>query len=93
MSTYSLFKRTPKQNKVKVIVKDFENYRNLLPKIGFYQSKFSVFKVSTDFEVMSENNQESESKELISFKESFRDYLENNNVDSKIKEILEEEIK
>lgn len=80
------------KTKVKIVIKDFENYRNLLPKIGFYQSKFATFKVSTDFEVVSVCSEKDTQSEMTTFRESFKDYLENNKIDDKVKEILQKEI-
>ena len=80
------------KTKVKIVIKDFENYRNFLSKIGLYQQKFMTFKVETDFEVISDNTQKCQSTEIKSFKESFSNWLRNQKIDSKITEILQKEV-
>ena len=78
--------------KVKVKIMDFESFREFLPLCSKYSTKFETFKYQTDFEIVSANNQKGIQAEMISFKESFKNWLEQQKIDSKIKEILEGEI-
>lgn len=80
------------KTKIKVKILDFESFRQFLPIVNKYSSKFEVFKYDTQFEVVSANNQKLIDKEMTSFKESFTNWLSQQKIDSKIKEILEKEI-
>lgn len=81
-----------KNTKVKVKIMDFESFRAFLPFVNKYASKFETFKYETSFEVVSVNTQKCKDTETKSFKESFTSWLSQQNVDPKIKEILEKEI-
>lgn len=80
------------KTKVKVKIQDFESFREFLPLTNKYSSKFELFKYETNFEVVSDNTQKSVKTEMTSFKESFMNWLKNQKIDEKIKEILQEEI-
>jgi DNA repair exonuclease SbcCD nuclease subunit len=79
------------KTKVKVKILDFESFRQFLPFVNKYSSKFEVFKYTTDFMVIAEKKDNSKT-ELISFKESFTNWLKNQKIDNKIKEILQKEL-
>ena len=83
----------PPKYKIKVKITDFEAFREFLPLCHKYYTKFETFKYTTDFEVISANNQKCISTEMTSFKESLSNYLKNNKIDESIRKILEEEIK
>ena len=80
------------KTKVKVKILDFESFRQFLPLVNRYSNKFSLFKYETNFTVISDINKEVGQTELISFKESFMNWLKNQKIDEKIKEILLKEI-
>lgn len=80
------------KTKVKVKILDFESFREFLPIISKYETKFEVFKYETNFEVITEKGEISTQKELSSFKESFLKWLNNQSIDLKITEILQKEI-
>lgn len=80
------------KTKVKVKIKDFESFRELLPLIHRYESKFYLFRYVTDFEVVSVDREKLQSTEIKSFKESLSNYLKNNKIDPAITEILQKEI-
>ena len=85
--------KTDPNTKVKVVIKDFESFREFLPFVNRYSSKFEVFKYQTDFTIISTNNQKPLSTETKSFKESFQNWLSKQlNLDSKVKKILQKEI-
>jgi len=89
--TSYLDKIDPK-TKVKVKILDFESFRQILPLVDKYSYKFEVFKYSTEFDVISVNNQKVGLTEMTNFKESFANYLKNQKIDPKIMEILQKEI-
>jgi len=80
------------KTKVKVKILDFESFRQILPLVDKYSYKFEVFKYSTEFDVISVNNQKVGLTEMTNFKESFANYLKNQKIDPKIMEILQKEI-
>jgi len=80
------------KTKVKVKIQNFESFRQFLPLVNRYSNKFSLFKYETNFTVISDINKEVGQTELISFKESFMNWLKNQKIDEKIKEILLKEI-
>jgi DNA repair exonuclease SbcCD nuclease subunit len=87
-----LLDKTDPKTKIKVKILDFESFRQFLPLVNKYTSKFEVFKYETDFEVISVNNQKCIDTETKSFKESFINWLKNQKIDQKITEILQKEI-
>ena len=87
-----LDKLDPK-TKVKVKIMDFESFRQFLPLVNKYSSKFEIFKYETEFTVVSVNRQKCIPTEMTSFKESFNNWLKNQKIDPKIMEILKGEIK
>lgn len=84
--------KTSPKTKVKVKILDFESFRLFLPLCNKYSTKFVTFKYETSFEVVSVNNQKDTQTEMTSFKESFRNWLKQQTIDSKIAEILQKEI-
>lgn len=84
--------KTDPKTKVKVKILDFESFRQFLPLCNKYSTKFETFKYETSFEVVSANNQKCINKEMISFKESFTNWLKNQKIDPKIMEILQKEV-
>jgi hypothetical protein len=84
--------KTDPNTKVKVKILDFESFREFLPLVNKYSNKFYLFKYETDFTVISDNTQKERITEMTSFKESFTNWLGQQNVDQKIKEILLKEI-
>jgi DNA repair exonuclease SbcCD nuclease subunit len=86
-----LDKMTP-NTKVKVKILDFESFRQFLPFCNKYSSKFEVFKYETSFEIISVNNQKNIQTEMTSFKQSILKWIEQQNLDTKVKEILLKEI-
>jgi len=87
----TLDKLDPK-TKVKVKILDFTSFREFLPLCRNYDTKFATFKYETDFEVISDSTEKSIRTEIVNFKESFRNYLNNQKIDLKIMEILQKEI-
>jgi DNA repair exonuclease SbcCD nuclease subunit len=87
-----LLDKTDPKTKVKVKILDFESFRQFLPLVNKYTSKFEVFKYETNFEVISVNNQKCIDTETKSFKESFINWLKNQKIDPKITEILQKEV-
>jgi DNA repair exonuclease SbcCD nuclease subunit len=81
----------PPKTKVRIVFKDYENYRNFLPYYQKYQDKFVKFVEKKDFVIS--NNLIVAKSENITLKESLINWLEKNKVDEKIKEILLEELK
>ena len=88
----ALLDKTDPKTKVKVKILDFESFRQFLPLCSKYSIKFETFKYSTEFTVISDNVQKGILNEMTSFKESFTNWLRQQNVDQKIKEILQKEI-
>jgi DNA repair exonuclease SbcCD nuclease subunit len=86
-----LDKLDPK-TKVKVKIMDFQSFREFLPFVNKYSSKFEIFKYTTEFEVITEKVQNDTNKEMTTFKENFTSWLHQQNVDQKIKDILLKEI-
>jgi len=84
--------KTDPKTKVKVVIKDFESFRGFLPFVNKYTTKFEIFKYETDFTVVSIDTQKCRDTETKSFKESFTFWLRQQNVDQKVREILEKEI-
>jgi len=84
--------KTDSNTKVKVKILDFESFRQFLPFCNKYSTKFVTFKYTTEFNVVSDLAPDSAKKEITNFKESFTNWLHQQNVDQKIKEILEKEI-
>jgi len=78
--------------KVKVKILDFESFRQFLPLCSKYSTKFATFKYDTSFEVISANSEKHLSTETKSFKELFKNWLELQKIDNKIREILQKEI-
>jgi DNA repair exonuclease SbcCD nuclease subunit len=87
-----LLDKTDPKTKVKVKILDFESFRQFLPLCHKYSTKFETFKYETSFEVVSANNQKDTQAEMISFKESFINWLKNQKIDPKIAEILRKEV-
>jgi DNA repair exonuclease SbcCD nuclease subunit len=84
--------KTSSGTKIKIKILDFESFREFLPFVNRYSNKFSLFKYETDFIVISDNVQKGQLTEMTSFKESFTNWLSQQNVDQKIKEILQKEL-
>jgi len=80
------------KTKIKVKILDFESFRQFLPLCSKYSNKFETFKYSTEFNVISDLTPDSAKKQMTNFKESFTSWLSQQNVDQKIKEILQKEI-
>jgi len=80
------------KNKVKIKILDFESFRQFLPLCSKYSTKFETFKYETYFDVIKDLAPNSVKKEIINFKESLMIWLRNQNVDEKIKDILQKEI-
>lgn len=81
------------RTKVKVKINNFNSYRNFLPLVNKYCTKFEKFVYETDFEIISDNTSRSVKTETQTFQESFTNWLDQQEIDIKIKEILKEEIK
>jgi DNA repair exonuclease SbcCD nuclease subunit len=81
------------KTKVKIRIHDFESFKQFLSLVSRYTSKFSVFKYETEFEVISVNKQNCQLTETNTFKESFLKWLEAQEIDVQIKDILLKEIK
>ena len=84
--------KTDPKTKVKVKILDFESFKLFLPFVDKYSNKFEVFKYSTEFDSISVNTQKEVLAETTSFKESFSNYLKNQNIDPEITKILQKEI-
>ena len=82
-----------KNTKVKVIIEDFDSFRQFLPLVNKYTAKFDVFKYETKFEVVSINNQKKQDTEIKNFKDSLNQWLDTQNVDKSIRNLLLEELK
>lgn len=81
------------KTKVKVKILDFESFRLFLPLCNKYSIKFEAFKYDTEFNVVSDLAPTSVKNETINFKESFTNWLKNQAIDEKIRDILLGEIK
>jgi hypothetical protein len=79
------------QIKVKVKILDFESFREFLPLVNKYSSKFEIFKYETEFIIIPEKDNKAKT-EITTFKESFLNWLKNQKIDPKITEILQKEI-
>jgi hypothetical protein len=75
-----------------VKIQDFASFRDFLPLANKYSSKFEVFKYETAFEFVSVNNEKQQLNESKSFKESFIKWLDNQQINQQIKDILINEI-
>jgi len=84
--------KTDPNTKVKVKILDFKSFRQFLPLCSKYNAKFVTFKYDTDFTVISYNTSNSPKTEKTTFKECFTNWLRQQNIDQKIKEILLKEI-
>jgi DNA repair exonuclease SbcCD nuclease subunit len=80
------------KTKVKVKILDFESFRQFLPFCSKHSTKFETFKYTTEFNVVSDLTPNSAKKQITNFKESLSNWLNQQNVDNKIKEILQKEI-
>ena len=80
----------PPKTKVRIVFKDYENYRNFLPYYQKYQGKFVKFVDKKDFVIS--NNLVVAKSENITLKESLINWLEKNKIDEKIKEVLLNEL-
>jgi DNA repair exonuclease SbcCD nuclease subunit len=80
------------KTKVKVKILDFESFRQFLPLCSKYNTKFETFKYETDFTIISVDNQNCKDTAIVSFKEAFINWLNNQKIDDKIREILQKEI-
>lgn len=78
--------------KVKIRIHDFESFKQFLPLVSKYINRFAIFKYDTDFEIVSVTNQKCILNETKPFKEVFKNWLQNQKIDSKIVEILQKEI-
>lgn len=78
--------------KVKIKILDFESFKQFLPFINKYNSKFSLFKYETNFENIPDNQINKNKKEMLTFKNSFQKWLNQQNIDNQIKQILLKEI-
>jgi DNA repair exonuclease SbcCD nuclease subunit len=83
----------PSNTKVKIRIHDFESFKQFLSLVSRYISKFSVFKYETDFEIISPINQKCIEKETKTFRETFVKWLEDQEIDNQIKDILLKEVK
>lgn len=82
----------PANTKIKVKILDFESFRDFLPLVNKYESKFHLFKYETSFEIIQEKTLTNAKNEMTTFKESLSNYLKNQKIDPKITEILQKEI-
>jgi len=80
----------PAKTKVRIVFKDYENYRNFLPYYQKYQDKFVLFREKKEFIIL--NNLVVVKSENITLKESLINWLGKNKVDEKIKEVLLNEL-
>ena len=88
----SYLDKTDPNTKVKVKILDFQSFREFLPLVNRYNNKFYLFKYETNFTIIPDNNKKLGQTEMTSFKESFMNYLKNQKIDDKIREILQKEI-
>jgi len=83
----------PPKTKVKVKIMDFDSYREFLPLTNKYTSKFEIFKYEAEFNTVKDLAPIRAKTEMTTFTESFTNWLNQQNIDPKIKEILQKEIK
>jgi hypothetical protein len=88
----ALLDKTDPNTKIKVKIMDFKSFREFLPFCQKYYTKFHTFKYSTEFNVISDLTPDSAKKEITNFKESLSNWLRQQNVDQKIKDILQKEV-
>jgi hypothetical protein len=93
LTLLSFLDKLNKNTKVKIIIEDFDSFKQFLPLVNKYTAKFDVFKYETKFEVVSINNQNKVEKEIKNFKDSFNQWLDTQNVDKSIRNLLLEELK
>jgi hypothetical protein len=84
--------KLPPKTKVKVKILDFDSFRAFLPLVNKYSSKFEIFKYTTEFDNILDLAPKNVEKEKTTFKESFNNWLSQQKIDDKIKEILKKEI-
>jgi len=80
------------KTKVRIIHKDYNLWRSLLPYSETYKQKFSKFIEKKDF-LISANREILQSTETSSLKDSLIKFLETNKVPEEIKKVLLEELK
>ena len=80
------------KTKVRIIYKDYESYRQFLPLIGKYKSKFTIFKDKKEFIISTDCNKDRE-KETVNLSELLNSWLEKNQIPEEIKKVLRKEIK
>jgi DNA repair exonuclease SbcCD nuclease subunit len=85
--------KTDPKTKIKVKIMDFESFREFLPLVNRYSSKFHLFKYQTEFTVIPDKGDINAKTETINFRESFKNWIEQQKLDDRIKEILLNEIK
>lgn len=73
--------------KIKVKILDFESFKQFLPLVSKYTSKFSLFKYETIFTVASDNIQKS-TKTEVNLSESFNQFSKDRDIDSEIINII-----
>jgi len=77
------------RNKVKVIFNDLESYKNSINSMSGWSNKFVEFKIELNFQIkgteIKENNDDSFSNDFIK-------WLDDNNIDKEIKEVLKKEV-
>jgi len=84
--------KLPEKTKVRIIYKDYESYRQFLPLIGKYKSKFTIFKDKKEFIISTDCNKDRE-KETVNLSELLNSWLEKNQIPEPIKKVLKDEIK
>ena len=85
--------KTDPNTKVKVKIMDFDSFRQFLPLSHIYINKFDTFKYETHFEVISDKQIVRAKNQTDTFLESFKKWLDNQQINIIIKDILLEEIK
>lgn len=85
--------KTDPKTKVKVKILDFATFKQFLPLIEKYNKKFYLFKYETNFVETFSQKESEQKKEITNFKECFTNWIEQQNLDEEVKDILLKEAK
>ncbi len=81
----------PSKTKIRLVFKDFASYSNSINELEKYKNKFTIFKIKHDY--ILENTETKVEKKDINIQESLNKYLDSNNINKEIKDILLNELK
>lgn len=87
---YTIIGYYDNRSKVKIIFNDLESYKYNINFLGEWSKKFVDFKIELNFKIKGTENKE---EKVIDFNNDFLKWLDNNEVDDEIKQILKKEVK